>query len=118
MAFILNVFGLLGVQSDTERQRRRELAVRIALGAQRRHIFFMTVKAVGRLAFAGILIGTLIAGAALRAFTDELSTIGSPPFQVWLLAPILSMLLLIMTATVAAYRAMSGEPQTVMREDG
>jgi ABC-type antimicrobial peptide transport system permease subunit len=117
-ALVLSVFGLLSVQSDTERQRRRELAVRIALGAQRRHIFFMTIKAIGQLAFAGMLIGTLISVAALRAFTDELSTIGSPPFQAWLLAPILSALLLIMTATVAGYRALSGEPQTVMREDG
>ncbi len=117
-ALVLSIFGLLSVQSDTERQRRRELAVRIALGAQRRHIFFMTVKEIGQLALAGILIGTLISGAALRAFTSELATIGSPPFQVWLLAPILSMLILIMTATVAAYRALSGEPHTVMREDG
>jgi putative ABC transport system permease protein len=117
-ALVLSVFGLLSVQGDTERQRRRELAVRIALGAQRRHIFFMTIKGIGKLAFAGISIGTLISGAALRAFTKELSTIGSPPFQVWLLAPILSMLMLIMTATVAGFRAMSGEPQTVMRDDG
>jgi ABC-type antimicrobial peptide transport system permease subunit len=117
-ALVLSIFGLLSVQSDTERQRRRELAVRIALGAQRRHIFFMTIKEIGKLAFVGILSGTLISGAALRAFTKELSTIGSPPFQVWLLAPILSMLILIMTATVAAYRALSGEPQIVMREDG
>jgi hypothetical protein len=117
-ALVLSVFGLLSVQGDTERQRRRELAVRIALGAQRRHIFFMTIKGIGKLAFAGILIGTVISGAALRAFTKELSTIGSPPFQVWLLAPILSMLMLIMTATVAGFRAMSGEPQTVMRDDG
>ncbi len=117
-ALVLSIFGLFSVQSDTERQRRRELAVRIALGAQRRHIFFMTIREIGKLAFAGILIGTLISGAALRAFTKELSTIGSPPFQVWLLAPILSMLMLIMTATVAGIRALSGEPQTVMREDG
>ena len=111
-ALVLSIFGLLSVQSDTERQRRRELAVRIALGAQRRHIFFMTIKEIGQLAFAGILIGTLISVAALRIFTNDLSTIGSPPFQVWLFAPILSMLMLIMTATVAGYRALSGEPQT------
>jgi ABC-type lipoprotein release transport system permease subunit len=117
-AFVLSIFGLLSVQNDTERQRRRELAVRIALGAQRRHIFFMTIRQIAKLAFAGILIGTLISGVALHAFTKELSTIGSPPFQVWLLAPVLSMLMLIMTAIVAGFRTMSGEPQTVMREDG
>jgi putative ABC transport system permease protein len=117
-ALVLSIFGLLSVQSDTERQRRRELAVRIALGAQRRHIFFMTLKAIGQLALAGILIGTLISGAALRAFAKELSVIGSPPFQVWLLAPILSLLILIMTATVAGYRALAGEPHILMRDDG
>jgi ABC-type antimicrobial peptide transport system permease subunit len=117
-ALLLSIVGLLSVQSDTERQRRRELAVRIALGAQRRHIFFLTIKEIGKLAFAGILVGTLISAAALRIFTRELSTIGSPPFQVWLLAPILSMLMLILTATVAGFRALSGEPQSVMREDG
>jgi putative ABC transport system permease protein len=117
-ALVLSIIGLLSVQSDTERQRRRELAVRIALGAQRRHIFFMTIIEIGQLALAGILIGTFISGASLRAFNKELSTIGSPPFQVWLLAPILTMLMLIVTATVAGYRAMSGEPQTAMREDG
>jgi FtsX-like permease family protein len=116
-ALVLSIIGLLSVQSDTERQRRRELAVRVALGAQRRHIFFMTIKETGQLAFTGILIGTFISAVALRVFTNELSTIGSAPFQVWLLAPILSMLMLIMTATVAGYRALSGEPQTVMRED-
>jgi predicted lysophospholipase L1 biosynthesis ABC-type transport system permease subunit len=116
-ACVLGFFGLLSIQSDTERQRRRELAVRIALGAQRRHIFFMTIKEIGKLALAGIVVGTLISGAALRAFTKELSTIGSPPFQVWLLAPVLSLLMLIMTATVAGFRAMSGEPHTVMREE-
>jgi len=117
-ALVLSIIGLLSVQSDTERQRRRDLAVRIALGAQRHHIFFMTIKEIGKLAFAGILIGTLVSGAALRVFTSELSTIGSPPLQVWLLAPILSVLMLIMTATVAGLRALSGEPQSVMREEG
>jgi putative ABC transport system permease protein len=116
-AFVLSIFGLLSIQSDTERQRRRELAVRIALGAQRHDIFFMTIKEIGQFALTGILIGTLISAAALQAFTKELSTIGSPPFQVWLLAPVLSVLMLIMTATVAGFRAMSGEPHTVMREE-
>jgi len=117
-ALLLSIIGLLSVQSDTERQRRRELAVRIALGAQRRHIFFLTIKEIGKLALTGILVGTLISVAALQIFKNDLSTIGSPPFQVWLLAPILSMLMLIMTATVAGFRALSGEPLRVMREDG
>ena len=117
-ALVLSIFGLLSVQSDTERQRRRELAIRIALGAQRRHIFFMAIKEIGQLALAGILIGTLISAAALRAFNHELSMIGSPPLQAWLLTPILSVLILIVTSIVAGDRALSGEPVSVMREDG
>ena len=117
-ALVLSIFGLLSVQSDTERQRRRELAVRIALGARRRHIFLLTIKEIGKLAVAGIVMGTVIAGAALRAYRSELSTIGSPPLEVWLLAPMLSTVMLIVTAIVAGFRALWGEPQIVMREEG
>ncbi len=117
-ALVLSIVGLLSVQGDTERQRRRELAVRIALGARRRHLFLLTIKEIGQLAFAGILMGTLISAAALRVFSEELSMIGSPPFQVWLLAPVLSLLLLIVTATVTGFRALSLEPHAAMREDG
>jgi ABC-type antimicrobial peptide transport system permease subunit len=117
-ALVLSIVGLLSVQSDTERQRRREVAVRIALGAQRRHLFFMTMREIGQLAFAGILMGTLISAAALRVFSEGLSTFGSPPIQVWLLAPVLTMLLLIVTATIAGFRALWVEPHAAMREDG
>jgi len=117
IAFVLSILGLLSVHSDTERQRRRELALRIALGAQRQHIFFQTMKQIGRLALAGILTGTLVSIAGLRTFANDLSTIGSPPIQVWFLAPILSMSSLVITAAIVARRAMRVELLTVMRED-
>jgi ABC-type antimicrobial peptide transport system permease subunit len=118
IAFVLSILGSLSVHSDTERQRRRELALRIALGAQRRHIFSQTIKQVGQLAFTGIMTGTLVAIAGLRTFANDLSMISSPPIQVWFLAPILSLLTLIITAAIVASQAMRVELLTVMREDG
>jgi hypothetical protein len=117
ISFALSILGLFSVHSDTERQRRRELALRMALGAQPRHIFSRTIKQIGQLAFAGVLTGTLVSIAGLRIFANDLSLISSPPIQVWFLAPILSILTLIITAAIVLQRALRIELQTVMRED-
>lgn len=117
-ALSLSVLGLLSVHSETEAQRRRELALRIALGAQGRHILQRTIKEVGQLSFVGVLAGTLISIAGLRLFASYLSMISSPPIWVWLLAPILVVLALIITAGAAMYRALRVKLQALMREDG
>lgn len=117
ISFALSILGLLSVHSETESQRRRELALRIALGAQRRHIFSQTIKQIGQLAFAGIVTGTLVSIAGLRTFSSDLSMVSAPPIQVWFLAPILSILTLILTAAIVVQRAMRVELLTIMRED-
>jgi hypothetical protein len=117
ISLVLSILGLLSVHSDTEHQRRRELALRIALGAQRRHIFSQTIKQIGQLAFAGILAGTLVSIAGLRTFANGLPMISSPPIEVWFLAPILSMLTLIITAVIVVHRALRVELQSVLSED-
>ena len=50
-AILLSILGLFGALSDAVRQRRREFAVRIALGAQRRHVIWQVLKDGARLAF-------------------------------------------------------------------
>ena len=59
IALLLSILGLFGALSDTIRQRRREFAVRILLGAQRRHMMWQVLREGGRLASAGALAGTL-----------------------------------------------------------
>jgi hypothetical protein len=58
-ALMLSVLGLFGALSDAARQRRRELAIRIALGAQRWRVICEVLKEGGRPACAGTVAGKL-----------------------------------------------------------
>lgn len=85
-ALILSVLGLLSTQSDAERQRQRDRALRIALGAQRWQIVCIVLKNAGRLAGVGTVIGILLSSALFRLLLADLTLIASPPFEVWLIA--------------------------------
>ncbi len=65
MALLLSVVGLYGVIAYSVSQRRREIGVRMALGAQRSTVYGMILKEAGRLIVIGIAAGILCAiGAA------------------------------------------------------
>ena len=69
-ALILSVVGLYGVIAYSVRQRRREIGVRIALGAQRTAIYTLVLGEAGRLIGTGLvlgLIGSVIASRLLRS---------------------------------------------------
>ncbi len=61
-ALVLGVVGLYGVISYVVSQRRREIAIRLALGAQQRDVTRSFVRYGAGLAAVGVLIG--LAGAA------------------------------------------------------
>ena len=89
IALILTILGLFSAQSDAARQRGRELALHIPLGAQRWRIVFKVLKNTARLAFAGTVTGTLVCLGLLRILIGDTAIITSPPFWVWLFATLL-----------------------------
>ena len=58
MALLLSVLGLFGVLNDAARQRRRELAIRLALGAQRWRVMAQVLREGVLLVGAGTLADT------------------------------------------------------------
>jgi predicted permease len=69
VAIVLALVGIYGVVSFAARQRLRELAIRVALGARRIDIYTTMVRSEGRPFAAGLAAGVLLAlaGAALLA---------------------------------------------------
>ena len=61
LATVLAAVGLYGVLAYTITQRRREIGLRMALGADGRHVRGMVVKQVGRMALVGGAIGIVAA---------------------------------------------------------
>ena len=67
LAIILASIGLYGVKSYIVAQRRHEIGVRLALGADRPRILGMMMRQSGLLLIGGLAAGTVIALAAGRA---------------------------------------------------
>ncbi len=66
VALLLAAFGLYGVLSHTVAQRRREIGIRMALGAGRRNVVGLIVRQGGALVAGGVILGLLVAFATTR----------------------------------------------------
>jgi ABC-type antimicrobial peptide transport system permease subunit len=66
LATILGAVGIYGVLSYLVTQRKREIAVRVALGAEAPGLRRMVVLQGGRVALIGVVVGVLIALGVTR----------------------------------------------------
>lgn len=117
IALLLSILGLLGAQQDAERQRQRERAVRMALGAQRLHLVLLVLKSAGRLAVAGSAVGTLLSLALLRLLAADFTGVPSLPPQMWLIAPLLPVAAVMLASLLPARRASATSPGLLMRDN-
>ena len=117
MALILSILGLLSAQGDAESQRRRDRALRIALGAQRWNVVFLVMKDACRLAFAGIVAGTFLSFVLFRILIAATGFVAPPPFQVWLIAPLLPAAAVVIASMIPARRASVIAPSTILRDN-
>ena len=118
MALVLGVIGLYGALTDAARQRRRELAVRIALGARAWRVIGLVLRDAGRLAAAGVVAGMLgalvVAGPLARLAPNPAPVAG----WVWLAGPVVLVVTVAIASVLPAWRALRVPPITIMRDDG
>src|SRR5579864_3933689 len=117
LALVLVVIGLYALWAFQVTQRRKEMGIRLALGAGFARIAAMIVAGGLRVASAGILvggIGVLVTGRILRSFVTGVS----PDDPVALtLAPALMVVASVAACLVPAWRAASVDPITSLRVD-
>jgi putative ABC transport system permease protein len=116
-AVMLSILGLFGALSDAARQRRRELAVRIALGAQRWRVIYQVLREGGRLACTGTVAGMLASLALSRLLARITPVNSSPALWVWLAAPLVLALAVLIASVLPARRALIVNPARIMRDD-
>ena len=117
IALVLSILGLFGTLSDAARQRRRELAVRIALGAQRWRVIGEVLKEGGRLALAGTLAGMLASLVLSRWLARITLAAGLPALWIWLAAPLVLAIAVAIAGVLPARRASMVNPLTILRDD-
>jgi hypothetical protein len=116
IALILGVPGLFGAMSDAVRQRRRETAVRVALGAKRWQVTRHVLEEGGRLAFAGALMGTSGSLLLSRWLAGITTGVGSPALWVWVAGPLLLAGAVVLAGVLPARRALLVSPITIMHD--
>lgn len=116
VALLLAAFGLYGVLSYTVSQRRREIGVRLALGAGRSQVVRLVVRQAGALVAAGIVLGLAAAVAAGRIVESVL--FGVTPADPLTIAAVTAVLIAValLACWLPARRAARINPLDVLRE--
>jgi ABC-type antimicrobial peptide transport system permease subunit len=117
MGAILSVTGIFGMAAYSVSKRKRDLGIRMALGAQRKEVLKAALeRAVKLLAFgsaAGLFLG-ILASRVLAAIVYQ----ATPRDPLVLAGVVLAMAMLGLVATwIPAQRALSLDPAILLREE-
>ncbi|HEX8726324.1 MAG TPA: FtsX-like permease family protein, partial [Gemmatimonadaceae bacterium] len=114
-ALLLATIGIYGVIAFLVAERRREIGIRLALGASRSQIVGMVLGQGARMAAAGIIVGTVLAFAVTRVLTGFLYDVS--PSDLAAFAAVVAVVagVALLASWVPARRAAGTEPSEVMR---
>jgi ABC-type antimicrobial peptide transport system permease subunit len=76
LGLLLAVLGLAGAISYSVSERKKELGIRVALGARPGQLLAMVIRQILTFAGAGVAVGTLLGIAATAIFRSQLYGIG------------------------------------------
>ena len=115
LALLLAALGLYGLLAYTVLQRRREIGVRMALGAQPRQVSAAVLREGLRLMLAGLAVGVVASWAVMRSLNSLLYGVAAT--DGWVLAGSALILLVVglMASYLPAYRAAAIDPMTALR---
>jgi predicted permease len=115
VAVTLAAIGLYGVIAYGVSQRRRELGVRLALGARRQQIARMVVAEGSRIALVGAVVGTLVSAATGRFLGSFLFEVKPLDAAVYVIVVAGLIGVAIVACVVPAHRATRVDAAEVLR---
>jgi putative ABC transport system permease protein len=117
VAVLMVLTGLYGVLSQLVGQRRREIGVRMALGATNRSILRLVLRQGSILALAGLLLGLLASLAAGRLLRSFLYGVKPLDAATYIAAAAALLALSITAALLPARRASRIDPMAALRSE-
>jgi putative ABC transport system permease protein len=116
-ALVLAAVGIYGVLSGSVTERTREIGVRLALGASRRHILTLVVRQGMTLTGLGIAAGLCAAWVASRALVSLLFGVSPLDPAVYLGVVALLAAVSVFACWVPAWRAARVDPSITLRAE-
>jgi putative ABC transport system permease protein len=116
LALALSAVGLYGVIAQSVAQRRREIGVRLALGARRESMLRLVLRRGLGFTLPGIALGMAGAVATMRVLRSLLFEVGPQDPVTLLGVPVLMLLVALSACLLPALRATRVDPLVAMRE--
>jgi putative ABC transport system permease protein len=115
IALILAVVGIYGVIAYTVAQRRHELGIRMALGAERDDVLRLMIARGLFLTSVGVVIGLVVALASTQVMASLLYHVRVRDLPTFALASVLFLLVGILASYIPARKALSVDPKEALR---
>ncbi len=116
LAMSLAAIGVYGMLTYTVAQRRREIGLRMALGASRPNVLWMILSSGLSVAAIGIAAGLLLAPLAGRAVKSLLYGVGSTDAITLAIAPLVIVLVALAGSLLPGWSAARSQPMSALRE--
>lgn len=116
LGLFLGVLGLYGALSDAARARRREVAIRVAMGARRRHLIGQVLQEGGRLAGVGMAFGLAGSVVVAAVLPRMMWAAGRPAWWVWAAGPVVLTVAVVTASLAPARRSLIVDPLKVLRD--
>lgn len=116
IALVLGFIGIYGVVASSVTQRRREIAIRMALGATAVRTAILVARLALLATIGGILIGSIIVISLSRVLSSMLYGVTSLDPAVYILTATLVILLAITASVVPAMRLFRFNIQQILRQ--
>jgi putative ABC transport system permease protein len=116
-ALLMVSIGLYGLLAYSVAQRRREIGVRLALGADRSHVIGMVLGQGARLVAAGLALGLTASLFVSSVLESQLYQTGARDIWTYAAAPVVLAIVAVIACALPAFRAARVDPVRALRLD-
>jgi ABC-type antimicrobial peptide transport system permease subunit len=116
MAVALAAVGVFGIMSHAVRERTREIAIRMALGASKGTVLTMLFTRGLRLSLGGILVGAALALAFANVLKGLLFGVGTRDWATFLSMPLVLVAVAMIAVWIPARRVSRLNPIAALRQ--
>ena len=118
LAALMAALGLYGVLAHAVTQQRREIGIRMALGARPGDVVSHTLRSAFSMVLVGLAVGLAGASVLTRALKSLLFQVSALDPVALAVACVLMTLIGLLAAFIPASRAAGLDPMTVLRDEG